>query len=948
MKILIEKNRINSNHAGLLSSVILLFLFGMVPFSLRGSTISGTFTTLATCPVRLSAMAVDPTTGYFYAVADQNQTAAYYRYNASTDTWTNMASAPPHQTGNNAGATYLNGKIYISYTGYADLSVYSISGNSWTTITGPSGGTNTGDISNDGTNVYVACSGTPGKFWRYVLSGGTWTELTSVPKNEKWGGLSYNNGYFYSSGGNGTFSFQRYQVSTDTWTSLTDVPGGAVLGAAIYDAYYYCMGSYSGTNLYSYDLGAKEWNNVLTLPWGINDATICVYGNSLYIIQGEAGTGFTKFTPNNPMLTNIESAAMAYNIGGAAAVISSTITASQNAGINFRSATVTISASFETGKDVLSFVDANGITGSWNSATGVLTLTGTTTISNYQAALRSVKYANTDLTSTNYTRTISFKVFDGAQYSNTANRNIYFPGVPILSSTTAISSISTTTATSGGFVSEDGGSTVTSRGVCWSTTSGPVSTGSNTVNGSGLGSFTSSMTGLTSGVTYYVRAYATNSTGTGYGNELIFTTLTPTITVSTTSVSGFTACDGGAASSPLNFTVSGINLTDDITLTSPSQHEVSKLSGSGFGSSVTLTQSGGTVSATTIYTRMLTTSAGTITGNISVTSSGATTKTVALSGTVSPLATGGSISGTGPVIYGSSSGTLTLSGYSGTIIRWEKKRGSGSWNAIANTSPTYSENPASAGTWYYRAVISSGACPNAYSSEFTLTVSQKELTVTGAASTSKVYDGNTVAAITGGTLSGIVGSDVVTLTNNTTGIFASSGVGTSINVTSAMTLSGAAAGNYYLTQPPLSANITVKTLTVTGSTATNKTYDGNATASVTGGTLSGIVGSDVVSLENNTSGVFASAGAGTGISVTTVMTISGTSSGNYILTQPTLTANITAKTLTVINATADNKLYDGTITAIVTGATLSGIVQIVPQVHLPLQLLEQLKRLPVP
>jgi gliding motility-associated-like protein len=323
---------------------------------------------------------------------------------------------------------------------------------------------------------------------------------------------------------------------------------------------------------------------------------------------------------------------------------------------------------------------------------------------------------------------------------------------------------------------------------------------------------------------------------------------------------------------------------------------------------------------------MLTTSAGTITGNISVTSSGAATKTVALSGTVSPLATGGSISGTGPVIYGSSSGTMTLSGYIGTIIRWEKKLGSGSWNAIANTSTTYSENPAFAGTWYYRAVISSGACPNAYSSEFTLTVSQKELTVTGAASTSKVYDGNTVAAITGGTLSGIVGSDVVTLTNNTTGIFASSGVGTSINVTSAMTLSGAAAGNYYLTQPPLSANITVKTLTVTGSTATNKTYDGNATASVTGGTLSGIVGSDVVSLENNTSGVFASAGAGTGISVTTVMTISGTSSGNYILTQPTLTANITAKTLTVINATADNKLYDGTITAIVTGATLSGIV----------------------
>lgn len=502
-------------------AMMFAILLVVVKSSLYAGSVSGTFTTLSACPVNLSAMAVDPSTGYFYAVADQNQTAATYRYNAATNTWTNMNSAPPHQTGNNAGATFLNGKIYVSYTSYPDLAVYDVAGNSWTTITGPTGGTNTGDISNDGTNVYVACSGTPGKFWRYNVSGGTWTALASVPKNQNWGGLSYKNGYFYSSEGNGGTGFQRYQVSTDIWTSLDDVPGGAVLGAAIYDAFYYCMGSYGGTNLYSYDLGSQTWNNILTLPWTINDATICVYNNSLYIIQGEAGTGFSKFTPNNPMLTAVEGTPLTYNLGDAAINVTSTLVASQNAGTNFASATVSIVSGFQSGKDVLSFTNANGITGSWNSGTGILTLTGTSSIANYQAALRSVKYVNNDLTSGNATRKISFVVYDGAIYSNTASRFIAIPGPPTVS-TAAVSSISGTTAMCGGAVTDDGTSTVTARGVCWNTTGSPLVTDSHTTNGSGLGSFTSSITGLTVGNTYYVRAYATNAKGTNYGSEVSF------------------------------------------------------------------------------------------------------------------------------------------------------------------------------------------------------------------------------------------------------------------------------------------------------------------------------------------------------------------------------------------------------------------------------------------
>lgn len=93
--------------------------------------------------------------------------------------------------------------------------------------------------------------------------------------------------------------------------------------------------------------------------------------------------------------------------------------------------------------------------------------------------------------------------------------------------TTAISSIASTTATSGGNVTDDGGATVTARGVCWSTSHNPTTSNSKTTNGTGIGSFTSSLTGLTAGTTYYVRAYATNSAGTEYGNEVSFTTTIP-------------------------------------------------------------------------------------------------------------------------------------------------------------------------------------------------------------------------------------------------------------------------------------------------------------------------------------------------------------------------------------------------------------------------------------
>jgi hypothetical protein len=92
--------------------------------------------------------------------------------------------------------------------------------------------------------------------------------------------------------------------------------------------------------------------------------------------------------------------------------------------------------------------------------------------------------------------------------------------------TTARTSITATTATSGGNITDDGGGSVTGRGVCWSTSQNPTIAGSKTTDGTGTGSFTSSITGLTPSTKYYVRAYATNSAGTGYGNNDTLTTAT--------------------------------------------------------------------------------------------------------------------------------------------------------------------------------------------------------------------------------------------------------------------------------------------------------------------------------------------------------------------------------------------------------------------------------------
>jgi gliding motility-associated-like protein len=210
------------------------------------------------------------------------------------------------------------------------------------------------------------------------------------------------------------------------------------------------------------------------------------------------------------------------------------------------------------------------------------------------------------------------------------------------------------------------------------------------------------------------------------------------------------------------------------------------------------------------------------------------------------------------------------------------------------------------------------------------------LTITGVTANNKVYNGTTAATLNTGsaTLVGVVPGDVVTLVSaGATGTFVNKNVGTGKTVsTSGFTLGGTDAGNYTLTQPSLFANITTANLAISGVTANNKVYDGTTTATLNTGNaaLVGVFGSDVVTLiSTGATGTFADANIATAkIVYTSGFTFGGTDSGNYTLTQPTTTANITGIILTVTGVTANNKVYDGTTAATLnTGsASLVGII----------------------
>lgn len=153
--------------------------------------------------------------------------------------------------------------------------------------------------------------------------------------------------------------------------------------------------------------------------------------------------------------------------------------------------------------------------------------------------------------------------------------------------TANVTNISTTFATSGGNISTDGGAPVTARGVVWDTASAPTVAGHKTNDGTGSGSFVSTVTNLTAGRTYHLRAYATNSAGTSYGSEVVFTTLDSTqvptvITTAVTNILVATAISGGQVTAWGGDTVSARGVCWNTT-GNPTIADSKTVDGSGLG-----------------------------------------------------------------------------------------------------------------------------------------------------------------------------------------------------------------------------------------------------------------------------------------------------------------------------------------------------------------------------
>ncbi len=217
-------------------------------------------------------------------------------------------------------------------------------------------------------------------------------------------------------------------------------------------------------------------------------------------------------------------------------------------------------------------------------------------------------------------------------------------------------------------------------------------------------------------------------------------------------------------------------------------------------------------------------------------------------------------------------------------------------------------------------------------------INQAPLLISGVLGTDKVYDRTTNDPLSTGAaaLYGVINSDDVSLVGSgATGTFSTANVGSSLPVTaSGFTLSGTKAPNYALTQPSgLTASINPASLTVGGVNAMGKVYDATNTAplNTSSATLNGAIPGDTLTLgTSGASGTFASSDVGTAIGVTASgFTFSGTGAQNYRISQPSgLSADITAKPLSVAIVSTPSKTYNGDAGAVVDSSSfnLTGFV----------------------
>nr|WP_170131910.1 YDG domain-containing protein [Zavarzinia compransoris] len=350
---------------------------------------------------------------------------------------------------------------------------------------------------------------------------------------------------------------------------------------------------------------------------------------------------------------------------------------------------------------------------------------------------------------------------------------------------------------------------------------------------------------------------------------------------------------GGATLAAGNYSLAGVIGTDNVTLT-PVTAGTYDTKNVGTGKVVTVTGLTLTGTAASNYTLASTTITGTI-------------------GTITAKALTASLTGTASKVYdGTTGATLTTGnfGLAGVL-------GTEAVTLTPVTTGTYDTKTVGTGK---TVTVTGLTLTGTDAANYTLTsstitgtigtITAKALTASLTGTASKVYDGTTTATLTTGNfgLAGVLGTEAVSLTPVTTGTYDTKTVGTGKGVTvTGLTLTGSDAGNYTLPSTTVTGaigTITAKALTASLTGTASKVYDGTTTATLTTGNfgLTGVLGTEAVSLTPVTTGTYDTKTVGTGKTVTvTGLTLTGTDAANYMLASTTVTGTIgtiTAKALT--------------------------------------------------
>jgi uncharacterized protein (TIGR02145 family) len=458
----------------------------------------------------------------------------------------------------------------------------------------------------------------------------------------------------------------------------------------------------------------------------------------------------------------------------------------------------------------------------------------------------------------------------GTAYGNDLSFTTIAIVLPSLT-TTDVTTITGTTAISGGNITSDGNESITARGVCWATTTAPTISNSLTTDDTGTGSFVSNLSGLTPGVTYYIRAYATNSVGTAYGNEITFTTVAtgpsaPTIGTAT----------AGNAQATVTFTAPANNGGSAIT-----GYTVSSIPGNitGTGSASPITVTGLTNGTAYTFTVIATNAKGN--SSPSAASNSVTPSTIPGAPTIG-TATGGNVQATVAFTAPANNGGSAITGY--TV-----KSNPGNFTGTGTTSPI-TVTGLTNGTAYTFTVVATNAngpgLPSAASNSVT------PASVPGAPTIGTATKGNAQAIVTFTAPSNTGGLPITGYTvTSTPGNITGTGPASPITVTgltngTAYTFTVVATNANGPSIPSAASNSVIPS-TVPGAPTIGAATEGDAQASVTftapvstGG--SAITGYTVTSNPGNV----------TGTGSTSPITVTGLTNGTlYTFTVVAMNAN---------------------------------------------------------